>query len=110
MNGLDKFKRIIQKKYTGYRFSWEIYTDIILQNLVDKPYWLDIGAGSNTVIKEQPGAAFALGIDNRKPEICYISDSGSFCIASIYDLPIKSNSFDFITSRYLFEHLKHFTG
>jgi SAM-dependent methyltransferase len=99
------YKNIILKKYPDYRFSWEILTDIILQNLQPKPYWLDLGAGSNILIKEQPGAAFALGSDIQIPENISKIDLGPFCLSSAYYLPFQDASFDFITSRFTFEHL-----
>jgi ubiquinone/menaquinone biosynthesis C-methylase UbiE len=72
-----------------------------------KPYWLDIGAGSNILIKEQPGATLAVGIDIEKHENAfYDGETSSFCLASAYDLPFKDGSFEFITSRYTFEHLE----
>jgi SAM-dependent methyltransferase len=99
------YKNIISRKYPNYRFSWEILTDIILQNLQTKLYWLDLGAGSNILIKEQPGAAFALGSDIQIPENISKLDLGPFCLSSVYYLPFQDNSFDFITSRFTFEHL-----
>jgi SAM-dependent methyltransferase len=99
------YKSIILRKYPNYRFSWEILTDIILQNLQSKPYWLDLGAGSNILIKEQPGAAFALGSDIQISDDISKLDLGPFCFSSVYYLPFKDISFDFITSRFTFEHL-----
>ena len=75
--------------------------------MAKRPYWLDIGAGSNVLIKEQPGAELAVGIDIEKWENAFHDSERSFyCLASAYHLPFKDNSFDFITSRYTSEHLR----
>ena len=72
-----------------------------------KPCWLDIGAGPNLLIKEQPGADFAVGLDIEKPkEILTNPQESAYCIAPADVLPFKSKTFDFITSRYTFEHLQ----
>ena len=105
------FESLVKKaktRYPGFKFSWEIYTDIILENIAGKPYWLDIGAGSNLWIKEQPGAELAVGLDiEKRPELHLDNATGAYVIASSDDLPFKPESFGFITSRYTFEHLKY---
>lgn len=101
---VDKTK----KRFPGYKFSWEIFTDIILQNIADKPYWLDIGAGPNILIEEQPGAEFSVGLDILRPPDLHVNfKSGAYVIADSGKLPFKGDSFKFITSRYTFEHLKN---
>ena len=80
---------------------------MILENVAKKPYWLDIGAGSNIVIKEQPGAEFAVGIDIEKWDTVFRDNkTAAFCVGTADALPFKPDSFDFITSRYTFEHLE----
>jgi len=107
---MDTFERLVEKtkkNFPGYKFSWEIYTDIILENIARKPYWLDIGAGANIWIAEQPGAEFSVGLDiERNPGLVLDNETGAFVNANSEILPFKDNSFDFITSRYTFEHLK----
>ena len=107
---MDVFKNLVVKtrsKYPGYRFSWEIYTEIILEKIAEKPYWLDIGAGSNIWIKEQPGAEFSVGLDIEKNAGLFIdNNTGAYVMATSENLPFKECSFNFITSRYTFEHLK----
>jgi SAM-dependent methyltransferase len=101
----NHYKSIIYRKFPDYEFSWEILTKIILQNLKAKPFWADIGAGPNILINEQPGATFAIGIDLARPDSVQTSELGPYALASIYTLPFCDSSFDFITSRYTFEHL-----
>ena len=96
-----------KRNFPGYKFSWEIFTDIILENVATKPYWLDIGAGKNILIKEQPGANFSVGLDIIKENGLYNDhNTGAYVIANSSSLPFKDNSFEFITSRYTFEHLR----
>jgi ubiquinone/menaquinone biosynthesis C-methylase UbiE len=107
---MDTFDKLVEKtksNYPGYKFSWEIYTDLILENIARKPYWLDIGAGKNIWIAEQPGAEFSVGLDIEKDADMVIDrETGGYVIAESEYLPFKDNSFGFITSRYTFEHLK----
>lgn len=107
LSDFDKYLPLIRKIFPDYRFSWEIFTDLILENVARKPLWLDIGAGQNLLIKEQPGAKFALGVDIVKPRKVHIDSKSAYCLASAYNLPLKADTFDFITSRYMFEHLQN---
>ncbi len=100
-----KYKKVIVSAFPDYKFSWEIYTELILDKLKDDPIWLDLGAGTNIIIKEQPGARFALGIDQEMPDDVFTDDHAAYCVADICRLPLKNDSFDFITSRFTFEHL-----
>jgi SAM-dependent methyltransferase len=102
----DRFIERIKSRFPGYKFSWEIYTEIILENVARKPYWLDIGAGPNILIEEQPGFEFAVGLDIQRPENAFAPNRSAYCLADCAFLPFKHSSFDFITSRYTFEHLR----
>jgi SAM-dependent methyltransferase len=108
---LGVFEILVEKtkrRFPGYRFSWEIFTGIILKNIADKPFWLDIGAGPNILIKEQPGAAFSVGLDIIKDTDIYIDhNTGAYVIADSRNLPFKNDSFGFVTARYIFEHLQN---
>ncbi len=104
------FEKLVNKtksRYPGYKFSWEILTEIILRKIAKKPYWLDIGARDNILISEQPGAEFSVGLDIEKPDGLILDrEKGAYVVADSARLPFKDNSFGFITSRYTFEHLK----
>ena len=102
----DKYYLKTKRNHLGYRFSWEIFTDIILENVARKPYWLDIGAGPNILIDEQRGSEFAVGLDIEKPERIAIPPDSAYCIAQSELLPFKERCFDYVTSRYTFEHLR----
>ncbi|MCD6163268.1 MAG: class I SAM-dependent methyltransferase [candidate division Zixibacteria bacterium] len=107
MYEFEKYLPKIKQKFPNYRFSWEILTDLMLEHTARKPYWLDIGAGANVLIEEQPGAEFGVGLDVEKPEKCFTDLKSAYCVASIYNIPLADNTFDFITSRYTFEHLEY---
>ncbi len=103
----EKLTQETKSRYPGYNFSWEILTRLILGNVAKRPFWLDIGAGSNILIEEQPGADFAVGMDIEKPDsVFYDNNTGAYCLGSVYTTPFKASTFDFITSRYTFEHLE----
>lgn len=106
MIDFEKYKAVIHKKYPDYKFSWEIYTELILRNINNDTLWLDLGAGLNIIIREQPGAKFAVGIDKITNSNIFLDNNSAFCAADMLHLPFKDNSFDFITSRYAFEHLE----
>jgi SAM-dependent methyltransferase len=79
-----------------------------LKNVENKPNWLDIGAGDNILIKEQPGSEIGIGIDiELRPETFVDNEMAYFCLASSDNIPFKNDTFDFITSRYTFEHLEN---
>lgn len=102
---LEKYCPKIKRHFPDYRFSWEILTGIILENVERKPAWLDIGAGSNYLIAEQPGASLAVGLDVERPDKIHRGCDDHYCLGLAERLPFKDSSFDFITSRYTFEHL-----
>jgi len=101
----DLRKRILAR-YPAYRFSWEIYTKLVLEMVHQRPRWLDIGAGSNIWIKEQPGAELAVGIDIEKPDPLALGEGEEYCLAGAEKLPFRNESFDFVTAHYVLEHLE----
>lgn len=106
MNQIEKYLPIIKKSFPDYQFSWEISTAIIVHEVAKKPYWLDIGARDNIRMKTHPGADLAVGLDLEYQDDTYIDSQTCFALGSAYNLPFKDNAFDFITSRYTFEHLE----
>ena len=107
MTDFAKYLPKIRRRFPQYRFSWEILTGFILDRVAQKPFWLDIGAGPNILIKEQPGAEFAVGLDIEKQAACYTDSKSAYCRAAAGNLPFAAGSFDFITSRYTFEHIEN---
>ncbi|OGC94858.1 MAG: hypothetical protein A2W25_14130 [candidate division Zixibacteria bacterium RBG_16_53_22] len=106
LSSIENLRARLKSTCPGYRFSWEIYTDLVLENVRRCPSWLDIGAGSNIWIREQPGADLAVGVDVEKPKGLSLQPDEAYCLAKGESLPFKDESFHFITSRYVLEHLK----
>jgi SAM-dependent methyltransferase len=106
---LDKFEKylpVIKKYDPDFRFSWQISTEIIEQQLEKKTYWLDIGARDNYRLEVHSQANLGVGLDLEKEGEVYRDANNSFCLGSTYQLPFKNNSFDFVASRFTFEHLE----
>lgn len=106
MDKFDKYLPVIKKQYPDYRFSWQISTEIILDQLRKNPYWLDIGARNNERLKIHPEAVFGVGLDLEAEDRVYTDANNCFCIGSVYNIPMKNDSYDFISSRFVFEHLE----
>ncbi len=107
MDKFDKYLPVIKKYEPAYKFSWQISTEIIEKQLENSPYWLDIGARNNNRLRVHPQAKFAVGLDPEAEGEVYTDRTNTFCRGSVYELPFKSGQFDFITSRFVFEHLEH---
>lgn len=105
MNKFDKYITTLQKFNSGYRFSWQISTEIIEEQLSRKPYWLDIGARDNIRLKIHPQAALGVGLDIEAEGEVFTDTNNCFCLGSVYAIPVKADSFEFVASRFVFEHL-----
>ena len=107
MDKFDKYLPVIKKFDPDYQFSWQISTDIIEDQIAQKPYLLDIGARDNIRLKIHHQAAFGVGLDLETEGEVYTDDHNCFCKGSTYQIPFQANSFDFVTSRFTFEHLEY---
>lgn len=106
---MDKFAKYlpsIKKSFPDYRFSWEIATEIINGEVAKKPVWLDIGARNNARLQTHQGSELAVGLDPEARDDIYTDSRTKFIRGSAYDLPFKESTYDFVTSRYTFEHLE----
>jgi len=86
-----------------FKFRWEYYDQLLLANLNSKTEWLDIGCGYNNDVKQfGDKTSFACGLD------IILTDQHElpFVQGDIYKLPFKSNSFDFISLRFVVEHIE----
>jgi len=106
LDKFDKYLPSIKKTFPDYRFSWEIATEIINREVAKKPYWVDIGARNNARLKTHQGSELAIGLDPEVRDDIYVDSQTKFVQGSVYDLPFKESTYDFITSRYTFEHLE----
>jgi SAM-dependent methyltransferase len=107
LDKFDKYLPIIKKFDPDYRFSWQISTAIIEEQIEYKPYLLDIGARDNIRLKIHHQAAFGLGLDVETEGEVYTDDHNCFCRGSAYQIPAQDCTFDFVTSRFTFEHLEY---
>jgi ubiquinone/menaquinone biosynthesis C-methylase UbiE len=94
----------IRRKANDFRYRWELFDELIAESMPTSGVWLDIGCGDNALISRLAGAHVGpLGIDiARHPELA----DQRFLMASVYDLPIESDSVGLITLRFVAEHLE----
>lgn len=96
--------KVISRIDPSFRYRWEIYNQLICTILSKNTLWVDIGCGNNTVVEDFGSRAnFAVGIDIKPPEH---QTTAPFICANLPYLPLHSNSTDFITLRFVVEHLQ----
>lgn len=103
-NKKKKFKYFAKKIDPHFEDKWIIYEDILKTNLSKDIIWIDIGCGENGNIYEFGKLTkFAVGIDLNCHEDRY---NAPFVKGNIILLPLKTNSVDLITLRFVVEHIK----
>jgi SAM-dependent methyltransferase len=107
LDKFDKYLPVIKKFDPDYQFSWQISTAIIEEQIEHRPYLLDIGARDNIRLKIHHQAAFGVGLDLETEGEVYSDDHNCFCLGTAYQVPMRDSSFDFVTSRFTFEHLQY---
>lgn len=97
--------KIIRGIDPSFRYRWEIYNQLICLNLSKNTLWVDIGCGNNLIVEDfGTEANFAVGIDLKPPEH---KTTAPFVCANLRHLPIHSNIANFITLRFVVEHLQN---
>ncbi|GAB4367484.1 MAG: hypothetical protein Kow0042_08110 [Calditrichia bacterium] len=96
-------EQFIRKIDPAFRDRWEIYEDLLTAHFTPSTRWLDLGAGSNEAVWEfSQRVHLAVGMDilksNRYPH-------KNFICADIPHLPLKTGSINFISLRFVVEHL-----
>ncbi len=99
---LEWARRFLFRHAPDYRFRWDIYFSLLREQLSSSRFWLDAGAGENKIIGQYDPLEFKVGLDFRKP----LANPRNFVRARLEALPFKNQSFDFISSRYVLEHLE----
>ncbi len=94
--------KFLEKYAPEFRFRWEIYFVLLKENLKTSRYWLDAGSGENRTVEQYQALEFQVGADTRRP----LANPNNFVRARLEMLPFKKDSFDFISSRYVLEHLE----
>jgi SAM-dependent methyltransferase len=95
-------KAFLARRAPDFRFRWDIYFSLLKENLAASRFWLDAGAGENKVIGQYQAIEFKIGVDSKSP----LANRKNFVRARLEALPFKDRSFDFISSRYVLEHLE----
>lgn len=99
---LDWARRFLARHAPEYRFRWDIYFSLLTDKLAASHFWLDAGAGENKIIAQYDSLDFKIGVDSHPP----LANPKNFVRARLEELPFKSESFDFISARYVLEHLE----
>ena len=95
-------KAFLARRAPDFRFRWDIYFLLLKENLSTSRFWLDAGAGENKVIGQYDSLEFKVGVDSHRP----LANPKNFVRARLEALPFKNGSFDFISTRYVLEHLE----
>lgn len=96
------YQEFIRRRRPDYLFSWQVYSEILEENLKCRKSWLDLGCGNNVIIEENRIEGFKVGLDS---SVRHDLKSKDFCAGEVYHLPFRQGSFDLISCRYLLEHL-----
>ncbi|HEV8537916.1 MAG TPA: class I SAM-dependent methyltransferase [Bacteroidota bacterium] len=100
----NSIEKLFYKIHPRYRHRYEIYNELLCNNLTKDIAWLDIGCGRNEYVADfGHRAGTALGIDkltNRE------SADVPFLQADLRNIPLPSNYADLITLRMVVEHLE----
>lgn len=97
------YQEFIRRRRPDYKFSWQVYSEILEENLKCRTSWLDLGCGNNVIIEENRIEGFKIGLDS---SVRSDLKSKDFCAGDVYHLPFREGSFDLISCRYLLEHLR----
>ncbi len=107
MNSKNKAwsEKLISRLDREFKHRWVIYDELLLSFLSKEKVWIDIGCGNNVSVADRGSAAkLSLGIDCLMPNI---EMKDLFVVGSIGALPIKAESADLVTLRFVVEHLKN---
>jgi ubiquinone/menaquinone biosynthesis C-methylase UbiE len=104
MTNKEWAERIIYKVDKKYKNIWKVYNKLLASYLTSNTIWIDCGCGENIFVKDfHKFVKCALGIDIINPVI-YPHD---FIQANINMLPLKNESVDLISLRFVVEHLEN---
>lgn len=109
----EQISNSLRKRNIYVIARYELVLDLIGNEIKDKKI-LDVGCGDGVLsyLLSKKGAKVT-GIDNSEEAIkfakekCKDLENIDFLVASAYELPFKGNSFDYVVSSEVIEHLKH---
>lgn len=93
--------KLAQKLIPDYTDPGYVYDDLLHQYAPPSKTWIDAGCGDNSDIRQMPeyrGLAVGFDLEDRK--------QGNYIRADVYHVPFKDASTDFISSRWVAEHLE----
>lgn len=97
-------ERIFRKFFPDYQHRWEIYEQILINNITKDIVWLDIGCGRNEFVERFGGEAKqALGIDLLDEEE---RTAAPFLKTDLRHIPLPDGCAHLITMRMVVEHLE----
>lgn len=103
-NNKEWAEKIKHKADRNFRYKWEVFNDAVQKNLTQNTIWIDCGCGNDKMIEEYAHlAGLALGVDLIKP----VNSENRFVKADLRKLPIKNESIDLITLRFVVEHFEN---
>lgn len=95
-------KRKIRQIDSSYRFTSDLFDELIRENGGKGKLWLDAGCGRNQLTEEfKDKYGLAVGVDRGEEGI------GRFVRAELSYLPFRGESFDFITCKWVMEHIPY---
>ena len=101
-SNLEWARRFLSRHAPDYRFRWDIYFSLLKEKLTSAHRWLDAGAGENKIVGQYQALGFKVGLDCRSP----LANPKNFVRARLETLPFKNGSVDFVSARYVLEHLE----
>jgi SAM-dependent methyltransferase len=93
--------KLAQRLVPDYVDPGYVYDDLLHQYAPLSKTWIDAGCGDNSDIEQMPeyrGLAMGFDLEDRR--------QGKYLRADVYQVPFKDNSIDFISSRWVAEHLE----
>lgn len=91
-----------------FKHRWEIYDEILKDQLDTQKVWIDCGCGNNETVKDFIELAkVAIGVDIIDLNFANINKS-NFIKADIKQLPLPSDYADLITLRFVVEHFNKY--
>lgn len=95
---------LFRKLHPDYRHRWEIYNEVLCEQIKEDTVWLDIGCGTNEHVAEFGNKAkTAIGIDILDNER---RANAPFLKADLRNIPLPSLYASLITLRMVTEHLE----
>ncbi len=105
MANKESFEKIIRFVEPNYKHRWTLYEENLRVYLDKDKVWLDLGCGNNADVEEKKDLVkFAIGIDVYRNDNL---ENNSFILAKGCSLPLKSNSVDVISLRFVIEHIEN---